>query len=104
MWSNIVSVVTKSLIGIAPLIAHSYEEMLPKSHFLSTSTCSCFEILGYDVMIDDNLKVGGPVRRAPHKLTRPRPRASLLAGGATAGANRFGHNTHEVSSEAMRPA
>lgn len=65
VWSDVVAVVVKSLIGIAPLLAASYQELMPKSHVLRTSQSSCFEILGYDVMMDDALKVARPVGIAP---------------------------------------
>ena len=42
IWSNVVAVVVKSLIGIAPLLVQSYEQMLPKKHMLRSQVCSYF--------------------------------------------------------------
>lgn len=55
------AVVVKLMIGVAPLIAKSYDTMLPKTHILRTPVSSCFEIYGFDVMIDQDLKVGARV-------------------------------------------
>lgn len=51
------AVVVKLMIGVSPLMAKSYDSMLPKSHILRTPVSSCFEIYGFDVMIDQDLKV-----------------------------------------------
>ncbi|KAK3277562.1 hypothetical protein CYMTET_14441 [Cymbomonas tetramitiformis] len=57
LWSNVVDVVVKTILGMQPLLASAYDEMLPKKHVLRTPVSTCFEIFGFDIMMDEDLKV-----------------------------------------------
>ena len=48
-------VVAKTLISVQPSLEHTYRSCRPKSSKRDTASC-CFELLGFDVMLDRNLK------------------------------------------------
>lgn len=50
-------VVVKTILGMQPLLASAYDELLPKKHVLRTPVSTCFEIFGFDIMMDEDLKV-----------------------------------------------
>ena len=48
IWSSIQQLIMKSLISVQPLLKNNYRSVMP----LDNDGFSCFEILGYDVMLD----------------------------------------------------
>jgi tubulin polyglutamylase TTLL6/13 len=56
IWSNIVDVIVKTMLGLQPQLAHSYRKFIPRSSTLGTQASTCFEILGFDVMLDEHCK------------------------------------------------
>jgi len=52
MWSNIDDVVIKTLISCQPILKHNYRTCFPNHNVGS----ACFEILGFDVMLDNKMK------------------------------------------------
>lgn len=52
IWENIEDVVIKTLISAHPVLKHNYRSCFP-NHMESSA---CFEILGFDVMLDRKLK------------------------------------------------
>ena len=50
--SDIKSVIVKTLISVQPTLAQTYRYCQPDD----LSNAMCFEILGFDIMIDENLK------------------------------------------------
>ncbi|XP_007908131.2 LOW QUALITY PROTEIN: tubulin polyglutamylase ttll6 [Callorhinchus milii] len=52
VWADIEDVIIKTLISAYPILKHSYRTCFP-SH---TAGSACFEILGFDVLVDRNLK------------------------------------------------
>lgn len=51
---NIKDVVIKTLISVQPSLEHTYRSCRPKSSKRDSASC-CFELLGFDVMLDRNL-------------------------------------------------
>lgn len=52
MWNDIEDVIIKTLISAHPILKHNYHTCFP-SH---TSGSACFEILGFDVLLDHRLR------------------------------------------------
>uniref|UniRef100_A0A3Q3VK93 Tubulin tyrosine ligase-like family, member 6 n=1 Tax=Mola mola TaxID=94237 RepID=A0A3Q3VK93_MOLML len=52
MWSDIEDSIIKTLISVHPILKHNYHTCFP-SH---TSGSACFEILGFDVLLDHRLR------------------------------------------------
>jgi len=52
MWERIKDIIAKTLITVEPSLAHSYRSSRPQD--LENSTC--FEVLGFDILIDDKLR------------------------------------------------
>uniref|UniRef100_A0A8C5K8C9 Tubulin tyrosine ligase-like family, member 6 n=1 Tax=Jaculus jaculus TaxID=51337 RepID=A0A8C5K8C9_JACJA len=52
MWKSIEDVIIKTLISAHPIIKHNYHSCFP-SHTLNSA---CFEILGFDILLDHKLK------------------------------------------------
>ncbi|CAM4704566.1 unnamed protein product [Lepidochelys olivacea] len=52
MWRNIEDVVIKTLISAHPIIKHNYHTCFPNH----TVGSACFEILGFDILLDHKLK------------------------------------------------
>ena len=48
LWASIKTMVVRSLIAVQPVLAHEYSHTLPSS----TDPFRCFELLGYDFLID----------------------------------------------------
>ncbi|KAL8176094.1 UNVERIFIED_CONTAM: hypothetical protein K2H54_021496, partial [Gekko kuhli] len=52
IWKDIEEVVVKTLISAYPIIKHNYLTCFPNH----TMGCACFEILGFDILLDRKLK------------------------------------------------
>eukprot|EP00201_Polytomella_parva_P019323 CAMPEP_0175047746 /NCGR_PEP_ID=MMETSP0052_2-20121109/5777_1 /TAXON_ID=51329 ORGANISM="Polytomella parva, Strain SAG 63-3" /NCGR_SAMPLE_ID=MMETSP0052_2 /ASSEMBLY_ACC=CAM_ASM_000194 /LENGTH=420 /DNA_ID=CAMNT_0016311677 /DNA_START=218 /DNA_END=1478 /DNA_ORIENTATION=+ len=52
VWDSMADLIVKSLICIQPILRNNYRSVLPPDN----DGFSCFEILGYDVMLDTELK------------------------------------------------
>jgi tubulin polyglutamylase TTLL7 len=55
LWAKIHDLVVKTLIVAQPHIQHSYQACRP-GHMQLQDKCQCFEVLGFDVLIDENLR------------------------------------------------
>lgn len=52
MWNDIEDVIIKTLVSAHPILKHNYHSCFP-----THTTCSaCFEILGFDVLLDHRLR------------------------------------------------
>ncbi|EDV22263.1 uncharacterized protein TRIADDRAFT_59327 [Trichoplax adhaerens] len=54
LWNNIADVIIKTIIAAAPHLLHIYRTC--RANSLGTSISSCFEILGFDVILDRKLR------------------------------------------------
>ncbi|XP_067344925.1 tubulin polyglutamylase ttll6 isoform X2 [Channa argus] len=52
MWNDIEDVIVKTLISAHPILKHNYHTCFPNH----TASSACFEILGFDVLLDHRLK------------------------------------------------
>ncbi|XP_009992599.1 PREDICTED: tubulin polyglutamylase TTLL6, partial [Chaetura pelagica] len=52
LWEDIEDIIIKTLISAHPVVKHNYQSCFP-SH---TGCCACFEILGFDILLDRKLK------------------------------------------------
>ncbi|GLC65380.1 hypothetical protein PLESTF_000287300 [Pleodorina starrii] len=52
VWSDIGDLIIKSLCSVQPILRNNYRSVLPPDN----DGFSCFEILGYDIMLDDQLR------------------------------------------------
>jgi len=52
LWERIKDIIIKTMCVVQPYISHNYKTCQPWDNF---KTC-CFEVLGFDVIIDENLK------------------------------------------------
>ena len=53
LWGEVQQLVVKTLIAVQPTLAHSYMSCRPGPQ---THPFSCFELLGFDLLVDENLK------------------------------------------------
>ncbi|XP_068265935.1 tubulin polyglutamylase TTLL13 [Nyctibius grandis] len=52
LWEDIEDIVIKTLISAHPVMKHNYQSCFPNH----TTSCACFEILGFDILLDRKLK------------------------------------------------
>ena len=52
VWRNIGELVVKTLLPVTPLLAHTYSSSAPRG----ASAYNCFELLGFDVLLDAQLQ------------------------------------------------
>lgn len=52
VWADIDDVIIKTLISAHPILKHNYNTCFPNH----TASNACFEILGFDVLLDHRLK------------------------------------------------
>jgi len=52
LWEDIDDVIIKTLISAHPVVKHNYQSCFPNH----TASCACFEILGFDILLDRKLK------------------------------------------------
>ena len=54
MWSNIIYVIVASILSVHHQLARAYKAAIPEGSTLHTPSSTCFEILGFDVLLDAN--------------------------------------------------
>ncbi|XP_061302466.1 tubulin polyglutamylase TTLL13 isoform X2 [Pezoporus flaviventris] len=52
LWEDVEDIIIKTLISAHPVLKHNYQSCFPKH----TSGSACFEILGFDILLDRKLK------------------------------------------------
>ncbi|XP_014378745.2 tubulin polyglutamylase TTLL13 [Alligator sinensis] len=52
LWEDIEDIIIKTLISAHPVLKHNYRSCFPNH----TTSCACFEILGFDILLDRKLK------------------------------------------------
>lgn len=52
LWEDIEDIIIKTLISAHPVVKHNYQSCFP-THITG---CACFEILGFDILLDRKLK------------------------------------------------
>uniref|UniRef100_A0A8C8RNW5 Tubulin polyglutamylase TTLL13-like n=1 Tax=Pelusios castaneus TaxID=367368 RepID=A0A8C8RNW5_9SAUR len=52
LWEDIEDIIIKTLISAHPVLKHNYRTCFPKH----ITGCACFEILGFDILLDRKLK------------------------------------------------
>ncbi|XP_068881757.1 tubulin polyglutamylase TTLL13-like isoform X1 [Aphelocoma coerulescens] len=52
LWADIDDIVIKTLISAHPVLKHHYQSCFPNH----TTGCACFEILGFDILLDRRLR------------------------------------------------
>ncbi|KAM4661243.1 tubulin polyglutamylase TTLL13-like [Amazona ochrocephala] len=52
LWEDVDDIIIKTLISAHPVLKHNYHSCFPNH----TSGCACFEILGFDILLDRKLK------------------------------------------------
>ncbi|KFO73779.1 Tubulin polyglutamylase TTLL13, partial [Cuculus canorus] len=52
LWEDIDDIIIKTLISAHPVVKHNYQSCFPNH----ATICACFEILGFDILLDRQLK------------------------------------------------
>ncbi|XP_064932979.1 tubulin polyglutamylase TTLL13 isoform X3 [Columba livia] len=52
LWEDIEDIIIKTLISAHPVLKHNYQSCFPNH----TAGCACFEVLGFDILLDRRLK------------------------------------------------
>ncbi|XP_009696513.1 PREDICTED: tubulin polyglutamylase TTLL6, partial [Cariama cristata] len=53
VWEDIEDIIIKTLISAHPVVKHNYQTCFPNH----ATGCACFEILGFDILLDRKMKV-----------------------------------------------
>ncbi|KAG8516338.1 Tubulin polyglutamylase TTLL13 [Galemys pyrenaicus] len=54
LWRDIEDIIIKTVISAHSVLRHNYRTCFPQ--YLSGGTCACFEILGFDILLDHKMK------------------------------------------------
>ena len=52
IWTNVVDLCVKTVLAVQPQLSSAYKRYVPRNSVLGTPSCSVFEILGFDIMLD----------------------------------------------------
>mmetsp|Transcript_1968 Transcript_1968/g.4897 ORF Transcript_1968/g.4897 Transcript_1968/m.4897 type:complete len:638 (+) Transcript_1968:482-2395(+) len=56
LWTATIEVINTAILAVLPKLRHAYRKVVPKGSTLHLSTSTCYEVLGFDVMYDADLR------------------------------------------------